>query len=414
MRVRTIALLLPLLVPLLVARVAHAKDARAVSRLTEELDHLERKIAQGDLDRLGFDAWGLYEKFTDVDRELKSDPAFPALVKRWQDLGAKAAAAAGGHSQEILGDGRVPPGDDKERAELFDEVESACRIAANTSHSMSSTDMKNLKDNYGKYEKALARAIKADPTSVRYKNGHFKLFECEWKVAQLRMDFEDNANTEDSSTEHYKTCGYDEYVFRRLKMGSRWGAWEVDGVPGSNGYPLDCKKHPRVNKLSGNMAALIKQEYKYPSGAVWTIFGQPTTNEVELRIYQYQTVRVYSKDITVATNACGEKDKKIVCEASGAKLVQAYNAVAHRIARAELHRGAGRTERCKHLYQEARKDAKQVMESYESESKSSGWDKTFKYKTRSDGILTEDKLIARLTEMAAQADARSIGKYCQK
>jgi hypothetical protein len=55
-----------------------------------------------------------------------------------------------------------------------------------------------------------------------------------------------------------------------------------------------------------------------------------------------------------------------------------------------------------------------VMESYESESKSSGWDKTFKYKTRSDGILTEDKLIGRLTEMTAQADARSIGKYCQK
>ena len=55
-----------------------------------------------------------------------------------------------------------------------------------------------------------------------------------------------------------------------------------------------------------------------------------------------------------------------------------------------------------------------MLEAYESESKSSGWDKTFKYKTRSDGILTEDKLIARLTEMSDQADARSVGKYCQK
>jgi len=42
------------------------------------------------------------------------------------------------------------------------------------------------------------------------------------------------------------------------------------------------------------------------------------------------------------------------------------------------------------------------------------WDKTFKYKTRNDGTLSETKLIAKLTELSDQADERSIGKHCQK
>jgi hypothetical protein len=66
------------------------------------------------------------------------------------------------------------------------------------------------------------------------------------------------------------------------------------------------------------------------------------------------------------------------------------------------------------MYKKARHEAEHMLELYQSESKSSGWDKTLKYKTRNDGILTEAKLIAKLTEMASQADERSVGKYCQK
>ena len=409
MQVRTFVI--PLL--LLVAGVAHAKDKRAVGLISEELDRFDRKVADGDLRNLSSDAWSLYQRFVDVSDELKSDPGFPGLVQRWRASSSKAAAAAGGHAKEILGDGQVPEGDDHERAQLFSDVETACRAAANTSSTMTARDGKNLKDNYAKYEKALARAMKADPTSLRHKNGHFKLFQCEWQVAQLQLDLEDNANMEESATESYKTCGYDEYVLRRLKMGGRWGAWEVDGVPGRNGFALDCKKHPRANKISGNMAALFRSEFRYPSTAVWTVSGPATTAQVDLQTYQYQSVRVFGKDITVQTNACGDKDKKVVCEASGATLVQAYNAAAHLSARAELHRAAGRAERCKALYEKARREAADILEQYKTQSKRSDWDKTLKYKTRDDGVMTETKLIGKLTELSEQADERSVGAYCK-
>jgi hypothetical protein len=398
---------------LLVARAGHAKDFQAVNLITSEIETVERKIAEGDLQHLGQNGWSLSQHFVDVSKDLKSDPAFPGLVRRWEKLAAKAAAVAGGHAKEILGDGVVPP-NDKEREQLFEEVESACKTAVNTPRSATARDMKNLKDNYAKYEKALARALKADPAAVRHKYGHFKLFECEWTIAQVQLNFEDNPIYDEATTERYKTCGYDEYVLRRLKMGGKWGPWEVDGVPGGNGYPLDCKKHPKVSKLSGNMASLIKQEYNYPRNAVWAIAGPPTTGEQDLRIYQYQAIRVYGKDIEVQTSACGDKDKKVVCEASGAKLVQTYNVVEHLIARAEVHHGAARADRCKEMYQKARHEASHMLELYQSESKSSGWDKTLKYKTRNDGILTEAKLVAKLSEMASQADERSVGKYCQK
>lgn len=405
MAVRTFV---PLL--LLVASVAHAGDKHLVNLITSELDTIERHIAEDDLHALGMEGRSLAERFTEADKNLKTDPAFPGLVQRWEKIAAKAAAAAGGHSTQILGDGRVPP-DDPERAELFKTVEDACMAGTGNS---SAGNLKRLKESYAQYEKALARAMKADPTSVRHKYGHFKLFECEWTIGQLQMDLEDRPEGELNQSQAYTACGYDEWVLRRLKMGGKWGPWEVDGVPGKNGYPLECKKHPKTNKISGNMASLFRQEFKYPSNAVWQITGSATTARVGLDTYQYQSVRVYAKEITIQTSDCGEKDKKVVCEASGAGLVQAYNTAAYQIARAELHRSSGRAERCKKMYKEAASTVKNTMSSYESESKSSSWDKTLKYKTRNDGIMNETKLIARLTEMGEQAEDRSIGKYCQK
>lgn len=399
---------------LLVAGPAQAKDKHAVNFLTGKLEQIERLLASDDLRSLGQSGRSLWDDFRDPSKDLASDEAFPGLVQRWKKVTAKAAAVAGGHATEILGDGKVPEGDDKDREQLFDDVVTACRAAAQTPNSTTARDLKNLKDNYAKYEKALARALRADPTSVRYKAGHFKLFQCEWEVAQLQMQFEDNSIHEESTHSSYQTCGYDQYVLRRLKMGGKWGAWEVDGVPGKNGYPLDCKKHPKVTKLSGNMPALVKQEFNYPAKAVWQISGQPSTAQDGLRIYQYQTIRVYANNVTVQTSACGDKDPKVVCEASGAAIVMAFNAVSHLSARAEIHRTAGRADRCKDLYKKARREAENVMRQYESESKRSDWDKTFKYKTRNDGMMSETKLIAKLTEMSDQAEERSIGKYCAK
>ena len=184
---------------------------------------------------------------------------------------------------------------------------------------MTSSDLPRFKENYAKYEKALARALKADPMSVKHNNGEFKLFECEWKAQQRQMDLEDTATLDDRKAEKFKACGYDEYTFKRLKVGSRWGAWELNGIPASNGYPLDCKKHPKANRISGNMPALIKEEFKYGKGAIWAVSGQPTTEQEGLKIYQYQSVRVYAKDIDMVTTDCGDKDEKVVCEASGSK-----------------------------------------------------------------------------------------------
>jgi hypothetical protein len=397
---------------LLVAGTAHAKDSRAVEHLTDKLDRFEHALSSGKLGSLGTDGWSLWQDFADAGKDLKSDPAFHGLEQRWAKLSTKAAAAAGGHSTEILGDGIVPA-EDKERGGLYDEVLVACHAAAKTSNTGTARDQKKLKDNYAAYEKALARAMRADPASVRHQGGHFRLFECEWQIAQARSELGDNAVMEVSVAKTYKACGYDQYVLRRLKMGGRWGAWEVDGVPGSNGYPLDCKNHPRASKVSGNMPSLIRQEFKYPGNAVWTISGPPTTAQDGLRIYQYQTIRVYGKDIIMQTSACGDTDKKLVCEASGSRLVKFFNAVAHSVARADAHRSAGEADRCKAMYKEARRDAEDGMGQYERARKRSDWDKTLKYKTRDDGVLSETKLVERLTELSNQADERSVGKYCQ-
>jgi hypothetical protein len=407
-------------------RYDQATDPDEVSSIVSSLERMAKGVYEGgqsQIDDYKNNALGVANTlWHSPSDELRKSPKLGKL-RAWQTAMEKEVLRKIGNQNatDIYGDGKRVSRIDSDVADATKEALEACEMAANKANTGSGLeDVKAMDESYKKYESKLSRVMKADPSAVRYvsNDGTFikdylsAFMACEWTVADRRAMFEDYYTRDESKAEKYKGCGYEEWTLSKLARGG--GSYKLDGIPAVNGMPTSCKKIPRKTKLPGNLkkAALNEVPGARQKGRVMTVYG---TNTIRRGLDHYKLVgiRLWGKDIMLSTTDCGEKNPKLVCEASGSKTVFTFNAIAHYIDRADYHKDAGRSAKCKAMLGEARKSAEEWTSFYNESKKSGEWAKGLTYLTKKHGKMDEQEIVAKVEEMGQLADERSIG-YCGK
>ena len=356
---------------------------------------------------------------------VKKSPKF-ARLRAWQMALEKEVVAKIGskNATSIYGDGKRVTRVDSDVLEAAKEALQACDAAAATSNTGSGQeDVKQLDDSLAKYQAKLALVMKADPQAVRYagvEDGAFvrdylsAFMSCEWTIAERRAMFEDYYTKDQSRAEKFKGCGYEEWTLSTL-VGHRGGSgYKLDGIPSVNGMATGCNKIPKKTRLPGNLKKVALREIPgaRQKGRVLAVYGTNTVRR-GLDLYKLVGVRMWGKDISLTTSDCGEKNPKLVCEASGSKTVFTYNAITHYLDRADYHKAAGRAAKCKEMIGEARKSVEEWQKFYADSKKSGEWTKGLTYLTKKDGKMNEQQIVAKVEELGQLADERAIG-YCGK
>jgi hypothetical protein len=360
--------------------------------------------------------------------ELKTEPKI-AKVRAWQmaierDL---VTMIGGGHAAEIYGDGKRSTKIDKDVAQGVEETIDACQRAAGASNTGGGAeDIAKQKGLYKEYEAKLARVMKADPTAVRYAgspDGNFNkdylsdLLACEWQVGKTRSVLEDVYTPERSQAEPYQGCGFEEWNLKSLRSHGK-SEWQLFGVPGGqkgeNGTPAPCTKVPKANKLPANLKAAALREIPgaKEKGRVLEYFGKKTEKD-GLEVWDYVGIRLWGKDIWLTTGSCNDKDPNVVCEASGSKTVEAFNAIPFYLDRADTHRAAGHADKCKAMIDKARSAAEEFNHTVEYLKQSHNWKAGQVYLTKKSGKLDEKAILAKVKELGNLAEDRAMG-YCGK
>jgi hypothetical protein len=404
-------------------------DPDELSPLVSTLERMAKSLHEGSRDQaddykngaLGL-APGLWSKPSD---EVKRSPKF-AKLRAWQmALEREVVQKIGSdNATAIYGDGKRVTKIDGDLRDAAKEALEACLVAANTSNTASGQqDVKGLDESYQKYQAKLDRVMKADPAALRWtgvEDGAFvrdnlsAFMACEWTIAGRRALFEDYYTRDESRAEKFKGCGYEEWTLSTLVTRRGGGGYHLDGIPSVNGYATSCSKLPKRTKLPGNLKSVALREIPgaRQKGRVLTVYGKNTIRR-GLDHYKLVGIRMWGKDITLTTSDCGEKDPKLVCEASGSKTVFTFNALAHYLDRADHHKAAGRAEKCKEMLGEARKSAEEWTKFYEDAKKSGEWSGGLTYMTKKHGRMNEKQIVAKVEELGRLAEERAIG-YCGK
>ena len=426
----SIAFLIAARAPALADRRAPVKyedgDPDEVSSIVSSLERMSKGIYEGgqyQIDDYKNNALGVANYlWHSPSEELRRSPKL-AKLRAWQTAMEKEVLRKVGsqNATEIYGDGKRISRIDDDVAEATAEALAACESAAAKSNTGSGQrDVEAMTEEYKKYEAKLSRVMKAQPSAVRYvsNDGTFikdylsAFMACEWTIADKRAMFEDYYTRDESKAEKYKGCGFEEWTLSKLARGG--DSYKLDGIPSVNGMPTPCSKIPRKSKLSGAIkkAALRDIPGAKQKGRVLAVYG---TNTIRRGLDHYKLVgiRMWGKDIMLSTTDCGEKNPKLVCEASGSKTVFTFNAIQHYLDRADYHKDAGRSAKCKAMLGEARKSAEEWTSFYNESKKSGEWTKGLTYLTKKHGKMDEKEIVAKVEEMGQVADERSIG-YCGK
>jgi hypothetical protein len=392
------------------------KDPIGIQNAADELEKMEAALEKGDVADYVQRQQFLFDDLASPSEEVESSPRHKKLLAWMRALDLRAAAMAGGHAPEIMGDGKRFSDVDEDAVKAAEEALFACEQAAKTSSHTSAEDIKTLGAAYADYEKKLARVNKIDKRATRYAkvgDGRYvdmapKFVRCEAQSAALRMEFEDTAVREDRVGGRYKDCGYSDWVFVALHLGrNKFGPFEIDGVHTDNGRAYPCKKFPRRSKVPAPLVKAMKRDVVVKKGEIMTMVGDYDVQRDGLDIKKYATIRLYSKETEINKSDCGETDPKVVCEASYSKNARAYNEVTHFHARAAVHRKAGRAARCKELLERARVTA-------EKWDKDRDENKGMRYKVNGGEVLSEEKITSAIEKLGSQADERAIGGWCAK
>jgi hypothetical protein len=407
----------------------YGKDPDELSPLVSSLERMDKSIrssGQNQIDDYKNNALGLAGGlWVQPSDEVKKSPKL-AKLRAWQTSLEKIVVKRVGtdNATAIYGDGKRVTRLDGDVIEAAKEALQACESAAATSNTGSGQeDVKNMDEAFKKYQSKLDRVMKADPAAVRWvgvEDGAFSrdflsaFMACEWSMSERRAMFEDYYTRDASRAEKFKGCGYEEWTLSALVTGRGTSGYKLDGIPAVNGMATSCSKLPKRTKLPGNLKSVALREIPgaREKGRVLTVYGKNTIRR-GLDHYKLVGIRMWGKDITLTTSDCGEKDPKLVCEASGSKTVFTFNAIAHYLERAEHHKAGGRAEKCKQMLGEARKSAEEWTKFVEDAKKSGEWVKGLTYMTKKHGRMNEKEIVAKVEELAQTADERSIG-YCGK
>jgi len=404
------------------------KDPDDMGQLVRNLEQMSKSVqgGQNEIDDYKNSALGvspgLWSKPSD---EVRRSPKF-ARLRAWQTSMEKQVVAKIGseNATAIYGDGKRVTKLEDDLRDAAKEALSACETAAATSNTGSGQrDVKDMDERYKTYQDKLNRVMKADASAVRYaglEDGAFvrdylsAFLVCEWTISSRRAMFEDYYTRDESRAEKFKGCGYEEWTLSALVTRRGTAGYKLDGIPAVNGMATSCKKIPKKTKLPGNLKKVALSEIPgaKQKGRVLTVYGKNTVTR-GIDHYKLVGIRMWGKDILLTTTDCGEKNPKLVCEASGSKTVFTYNAITHYLDRADHHKEGGRAGKCKEMLGEARKSTEEWTKFYSDAKKSGEWADGLTYMTKKHGKMNEKQILAKVKELGGVADERAIG-YCGK
>jgi hypothetical protein len=316
-----------------------------------KLDELEQKAASGQ-----FQVWGWHTEemgqilFYSENEELTGWGGLPALQARYRKLITRTAAAVDGLATEIVDDGTPPAKPDSGDIDKMKRVLEACEGAAKVGFTTPDAVKKKIADEWESYGRRFVSARKKRPAALRFYAP--RLIECEGNVAALRGYADDKYVRREATAETYTDCGVVFFEARAPQLGSgRWGKFER--APGSISYPeqRSCKKIKRKNKYAAKYKQAVREFKEYGQNVKgWfrtTGKSRVDRDSDNFIVYKYVAFEFHSPKLSFSGNPCGGKTNQIWCEEGGSRVSFAVNAARFYRAKAEAHKKAGRTARCK-------------------------------------------------------------------
>jgi hypothetical protein len=404
-------------------------DPREIASAIRELDSADKKLADGDIDgyaristRFNYDWY--------VKNELPDHPKSGKLKARLASLDSKAVTLAGGLLAKHYGDGkRVLVVKNKDVIEAMDKAISLCSGATTTSggYSKGETYQTRLADNMKKYEEALDRALRADPNVIRYvgewtsgyKDVPMDLVRCEAKIAEHRLNIEDNYvhETAPEGAGEKKGCGKLTWLADGVQVGPNQFAPYTRSAGGqSYSEEIPCAKIPKKDSVGKELARAINEFKAYNKdikNPVFVVRSKPYVQESndDYRLHRWQEIEAYSKTMSLRANPCG--GEKVFCEVGGSKGGRRFNELEHMLERADVHAGL-RAERCKGHLKNAFKKWEEFRDFRDDLKKSGEWVEGATYKTKKGEKLPEPDFVAKFEKLGKLADERALGDYCSK
>lgn len=401
-------------------------DPPHVTRAIERLDAMEKMIADRDFAHYARESRDFQGTFLFHDGwagEKKRD----AIKARLDALDARAFQAFGGRLT-VVGDARRVLKIDGDAAEAAGVALDACRTATATRTTGTGEASGALAKAISAYEKALARAVKADPMTVHFFGEVGKygtadvptlLLECEVQLAAMSAQFADEYTPETAPTTEYETaCGVVDWVAAGVQIGAgKFAPYSRSKGGASSPERLACNKLPARGNANAGFSDAIQDLSQYldipAAKLVITVDGPPSieVNDEDLHTYRYQKLRAYSRQYKFAKNPCG--GARVFCEAGGSRAATAYNKLEHALDRAAVHAGKA-PDACKAQLKDAKAHAAWFEEFHADAVKSGEWVAGATYKTKKGDKLTEQALIAAFADKAKLADDHLLDKYCTR
>jgi hypothetical protein len=400
---------------------ADPKDSAAVKNKLQDLEYLEKQLAQKRWSEYALESMKLQSYFMN-GKGLEGEPKRERIVQRLAALDVKAYETFP-RLHALVGDGtRVPEGGiDEDALEPLVVVLDTCSDTKDIRSKDALTGM------VGAYEKALARVKKVDPKAFRYFGDvstrytsmdiPSTLLKCEGNLAAASNGFaEEYVEEKVPATKVEVGCGTAVFLADGVRVGpNKFAAYTR--TEGGASYPekLGCKKLKKKSKYGGAYASAVKDYAGYieipERDLVVVADGKPYVEESNSdgRLHRFQKLVAYSKKFRFAANPCGSA--KLFCEAGGSKSAMAFNRMEHAIERARVHAGSN-PKLCKAHLKDAKSRADWFAEFYADAKKDGSWIAGATYKTKKGQKLKEAAFVSKFAESGQLADDRMLGDYC--
>lgn len=379
-------------------------DLQDLEKLVKEKRYQEYLEKRYDLMRMAS-----YEASPDLATSAKT----PLIIDAVYELDKRVATVAGGSAQQNFETvGRVDIASADALYALNDAFE-ACRaaVAAKTETGRS--------EGWTKYQSSVERARAVDAKALTYVGKRMtgtgyldvpvELVVCEARMSVAKAEAEDAPAAEPSLAKTYQGCGFYPIDLEAKQTGpNKFGeylitsAYVADVDPGP-ATAIDCGAIPPVSDAEAAVQKTVEEfvAWLQPTDVV-SMAGSFQYTGPEGQKLKKGTVRVYRREATLKTNACGVDDPKLTCEAEGSTLAKAYNHAQHYLQRADFHRQQGNVDRCKKMADFAFKAA--AITSPE------GADKKFLVAGKQQ--MSRPEITGKLDELKKQAQERMSSDWC--
>lgn len=335
-------------------------DPESIKGAIETFNTLRENVANKDYDAYLEARYGLLStlKFS-ANEEVAGHPKTEVILTRVRALDTKVANVVGGRAVEIVKtDGRA-------QAASSDALFALTEAFGDCEKAVSEESANVANDLYANYDAAFDRAESIDPKSLTYvgprPNGSgfldvpAEIAVCEAEMAMKRIDIADAPAVAEARVSDYEGCGvYSVDIEARESAPNTFGEYTITSAialeadPGK-ADPVECDQMPPVSDAPSPVQRAVKE------GVSWVVptdvisLAGPFGYEQRDVKYRTGTVNIYRRNAALQTNECGAKDPSVTCEAAGNELAKAFNHTSHYLRRADFHRKASNSDRCREM-----------------------------------------------------------------